>query len=86
MTLSWKFSESRDSETARYRVCGIEAIAMDADGDFSRWQIRQNKRVIAEGQEDGFEPYHFDAAIQKAEDALRAEVSRRKAALTATPL
>lgn len=85
MTLPWKFSENRDSETARFRVCGIEAVVMDADGDRSLWQIRQNKRVIAEGQEDGYKPYHFHAAIQQAEDALRAEVRRRKE-LLATPL
>lgn len=83
--LNWDIKDHRDGETAKFRVAGLEAFVQDCDGDSSWWQIKdtRTRKVIAKGEDDGFDPNHFWFCLVAAETALRTEVERRKAILKA---
>jgi hypothetical protein len=83
-TLKWDFKEHRDGEYAHFRAAGLEACAQDCDGDRSIWLLKdlRTRKVIAEGSDDRNDPPHYWFCLAAAEAALRAEVARRKAAIT----
>ncbi len=83
--IPWQLEDHRDGERARFEVCGLYAFVGDADGDWSWWTISKGRRgaKIAEGTVHGHDPYHFDAALQQAEAALRKIVADRIADLRA---
>ncbi|HYE49980.1 MAG TPA: hypothetical protein VEB20_10360 [Azospirillaceae bacterium] len=72
MPLKWKFKEHAWGETADYEAAGLKVRVVDADGDWSRWSITRGEETLAEGKVEGHEPYHFDAALAAAENALGA--------------
>jgi hypothetical protein len=80
-SLKWAFTDHRDGEVAKFAVGGFRVRVVDQDGDCSVWGIRRHGKVVASGEEDGFDPPHFFAALAKAEAALRALVRDAKAAL-----
>lgn len=79
--LKWQFEEHWSGEIARFAGAGFVVRVKDCDGDASRWTVRRHGRLLAEGENDGWEPYHFDACLLAAEAALREAVRSRKAEL-----
>ncbi len=81
--LNWKFTDHRDGETAEFRVAGLELFVQDMDGDGSWWHLKdvRTRKVLAKGDDWGFDPPHFWKCLAEAEATLRAEVNRRKEAL-----
>lgn len=81
--LKWDFHDHRDGEWAKFRVAGLEAFVQDCDGDASWWRVKdiRTRTIIAKGDDDGFDPPHYWVCLVQAENALRAEVFRRKAAI-----
>jgi hypothetical protein len=81
--LNWQYDDHWSGESARYRVAGLEAYVKDMDGDASYWHLKdvRTRTVLAKGEDHQSEPNHFWFCLVKAEEALRAEVDRRKRAM-----
>lgn len=82
ITFKWHYRETNCTAVARFRGAGLDLIVQDCDGDRSWWELSEGRTVLARGDTYECEPYyHFDACLLAAEEALRVEVRRRKAAL-----
>ena len=90
LTLNWRFWNTNDSGWGEFRGAGYLLKVRDCDGDFSPWYVwRGNPKLkaslIASGDTNGYEPYHFDAALMAAEAAFRADVGQRLTRLRGGP-
>lgn len=71
--LAWTYKETTDSEIAKFTVGTLSARVQDCDGDFSVWSIcdEKNGMILAQGKQNGYEPYHFDVAKELCERTLQ---------------
>lgn len=68
----WSWNEKGGwEEVARMRIGGYFARVEDQDGDLSVWVISKDHQLIAEGEFTSQDPYHYDLALQAAENKLR---------------
>ena len=82
MTLKWRFTEHWWGEKAVFKAAGMKAVVIDYDGDGSGWRVQHGRRILA--SEDNIlsvNPYHFDVALERAEEAFRTAARMRKAAI-----
>lgn len=91
LSLKWSYQDHSYAPTATFRGAGYDLFVMDCDGDFSDWSLRRGigrsrKNIIAKGSigYNDSDYYHFDAAMLAAEAALREDVRKRIAILSAT--
>jgi hypothetical protein len=79
--LRWSFKEHWSGESATFVACGLRLWVKDYDGDRSGWTLKRGRELLAEGEDGGWDPYHFDACLTAAQAALRGAVAARKAEL-----
>ena len=80
LRFKWNFRETSCTAIGRYRAAGYDLVVQDCDGDWSWWELRRGRDVLAKGEAHEWEPYyHFDACLMASEAALMAEVRRRLA-------
>ena len=66
-TLTWRFRDHRDGETASYSDNGYSLFVQDCDGDLSVWSVRFEGNKVGEGESEDFE-----RGLAECEAAMRA--------------
>lgn len=74
LRFKWDHKVHRDCAISTFKAAGLTLRVIDWDGDASGWTLKRGKDLIAEGEDWGWNPYHFDACLMAAEAAMTAHV------------